>query len=132
VDQRSNVGFKYLGVNSVAKVSAAILAAFVFVQPAAADPVCGLLEAALEFFRLQHGEVPYVTMRDAAGHRLMVLTAVDCGRLTWIASHTGKIETTIISSGGGSKTLSAALDRLRVMASGVNTFDSGSVNILFE
>jgi hypothetical protein len=57
----------------MAKASAAILAAFLFVRPAAADPVCGPLEAALEFFRLQHGEVPYVTMRDAAGHRLIVL-----------------------------------------------------------
>ena len=52
---------------------AAIPAAFLSVAPATAQPVCGALEAALEVFRAQHGEVPYVTMRDASGSRLIVL-----------------------------------------------------------
>jgi hypothetical protein len=55
------------------KLLAAISAAFLFVTPAAAEPACGPLEAALEVFRAQHGEVPYVTMRDAGGSRLIVL-----------------------------------------------------------
>jgi hypothetical protein len=55
------------------KLLAAIPAAFLFVAPAAAQPACGPLETALEVFRAQHGEVPYVTMRDAGGNRLIVL-----------------------------------------------------------
>lgn len=56
---------------------AAILAAFLLVRPVLAEPVCGPLEMALEAFRLRHGEVPYVTMRDAAGNRLIVLANPD-------------------------------------------------------
>lgn len=52
---------------------AAILAAFLFSGAAAAEPVCGSVQAALEVFRSQHGEVPYVSMRDGAGNRLIVL-----------------------------------------------------------
>lgn len=52
---------------------AAILAAFLFVRPVAAETVCGPLDVAIEAFRVRHGEVPYATMRDHAGRRLVVL-----------------------------------------------------------
>jgi len=55
------------------KLRAAILAVIFFVVPAAAEPTCGSLEAALEVFRGRHGEVPYVEMRDAGGSRLIIL-----------------------------------------------------------
>jgi hypothetical protein len=55
------------------KLSAAISAAILFVAPAAAEPACGALDAALELFRERHGEVPYVEMRNAGGHRLIIL-----------------------------------------------------------
>jgi hypothetical protein len=55
------------------RLSAAIVAAFLLVPAAAAEPVCGPVEAALEVFRVQHGELPYVEMRDAAGNRLVIL-----------------------------------------------------------
>lgn len=55
------------------KLLAAILVAFLLVTPVLAQPACGPLETALEVFRAQHGEVPYVTMRDAGGNRLIVL-----------------------------------------------------------
>jgi len=55
------------------RLLAAIPAAFLFVAPAVAEPACGPLEVALEVFRAQHGEVPYVTMRDASGSRLIIL-----------------------------------------------------------
>lgn len=35
-------------------------------------------------------------------------------------------------SGGGSKTLSATLDRVSVTRTGTNTFDAGTINILYE
>jgi hypothetical protein len=53
--------------------SAAIVAAFLSVEAARAEPVCGPIQSALEVFRAQHGEVPYVSMRDGAGNRLIVL-----------------------------------------------------------
>ena len=65
-----------------------------------------------------------------SGH--MVLTAVDSDRLTWISSHGGKLSTTVTAFGGGSKTLSAGLDRVRITRSGTDTFDAGSVNIIYE
>ena len=68
--------------------------------------------------------------RAFSGH--MILTAVDSDRLTWISSHSGKLSTTVTAFGGGSKTLSAGLDRLRITRSGTDTFDAGSVNIIYE
>ena len=51
----------------------------------------------------------------------------------WIESHSCKISTTNILGGGGSKTLSDTLDRIRVTTVGAtDTFDAGSVNILYE
>jgi hypothetical protein len=51
----------------------------------------------------------------------------------WIESHSCKITTTNMVSGGGSKTLSGTLDRIRVTTVGASdTFDGGSVNIMYE
>ena len=52
---------------------------------------------------------------------------------TWVASHAmGSSTGTLTSHGGGSKTLSATLDRVRVTRSGTDTFDAGQVNIFYE
>lgn len=67
--------------------------------------------------------------RIFSGH--MVLTRMNSSHL-WISSHAMKSLTNITGSGGGSKTLSAELDRVRITTTGSNTFDSGSVNILIE
>lgn len=51
----------------------------------------------------------------------------------WIESHSCKISTTNILGGGGSKTLSDTLDRIRITTVGAtDTFDGGSVNIVYE
>jgi hypothetical protein len=51
----------------------------------------------------------------------------------YISSHTGKIDTTDTISGGGNVTLSATLDRIRITTvNGTDTFDAGSINILYE
>lgn len=53
----------------------------------------------------------------------------------WIFSISGSITggTAAVISGGGSKTLSTTLDRLRITTvNGTDTFDAGSVNILYE
>jgi len=51
----------------------------------------------------------------------------------WIESHSCKISTGNILGGGGSKTLSATLDRVRITTVGAtDTFATGSVNIMYE
>jgi len=63
------------------------------------------------------------------GH--MILTLISGS--TWISSHTMlNTDAGAVRVGGGTKTLSATLDRLTVLASGANTFDAGSINILYE
>ena len=66
------------------------------------------------------------------GH--MIITLV--GSNLWISSHAGGMNAAgIIYSihGGGSKTLSDTLDRVRITSTnGTDTFDAGSINILYE
>ena len=64
-----------------------------------------------------------------SGH--MVLTSM--GSNLWISSHVGKITTAANIFGAGDKTLSGTLDRVRLTTvNGTDTFDAGSVNILYE
>jgi len=51
----------------------------------------------------------------------------------WIASHASQTSSAgATAHGGGSKTLSAVLDRLRITRTGTDTFDAGSVNIHYD
>lgn len=55
---------------------------------------------------------------------------------TWIASIAGGLTdgtSTYLCGGGGNKALSGALDRVRITTvNGTDTFDAGSINILYE
>jgi len=51
---------------------------------------------------------------------------------TWVATGYFADSGTNASSTGGSKALSATLDRVRVTSTGADTFDAGSINILYE
>jgi hypothetical protein len=52
----------------------------------------------------------------------------------WIASGVYNFAnlTTVIGYSAGEKTLSATLDRVRLTITGADTFDNGSVNIIYE
>ena len=64
-----------------------------------------------------------------SGH--MLLTSM--GSNLWIGSSVGKITTAANIIGGSDKTLSGTLDRVRLTTvNGTDTFDAGSVNILYE
>lgn len=64
-----------------------------------------------------------------SGH--MVLTHF--GNNIWIESHTMKELPNYADMGGGDVTLSGALDRIRITTvNGTDTFDAGSVNIMYE
>ena len=55
---------------------------------------------------------------------------------TWVSSHTlgsGTILTGLSGFGGGTKTTSATLDRVRITTvNGTDTFDAGTINIMWE
>lgn len=68
--------------------------------------------------------------RICSGH--MVLILKDSANFTWIASHVVKVETTASSFGAGDKSLSAELTQVRITRTGTDTFDGGSVNIIYE
>jgi hypothetical protein len=64
-----------------------------------------------------------------SGH--MVLTNIS-GNI-WIASYSAKNSTSSCSVGGGDKTLSDILTQVRITTTnGTDTFDAGSINILYE
>jgi len=51
----------------------------------------------------------------------------------WVSHHVLKQSTTAVITGGGDKTLSGTLDRVRVTTvNGTDTFDAGTINILYE
>lgn len=66
-------------------------------------------------------------------HGQMVLTLMDASTNLWAASHSvGWSNGAFPGYGGGSKSLSATLDRVRVTTNGANTFDAGNINVLYE
>ena len=61
-----------------------------------------------------------------------VLTLTHIGSNQWIAHGVFKISTTGVIVAAGSHTLTGTLDRLRITRTGTDSFDAGSVNILYE
>jgi hypothetical protein len=61
------------------------------------------------------------------------MTISALGSNSWVSSHTAKISTAATCYGGGDKTLSDTLTQVRVTTvNGTDTFDAGSVNIIYE
>jgi hypothetical protein len=55
------------------------------------------------------------------------------GSNNWISSHSVGIDSSRACAGGGSIALSGTLDRIRITTlTGTDTFDAGSINILYE
>jgi hypothetical protein len=67
-------------------------------------------------------------------HGSITLSQLSASAFTWVAS--GSLSTSnsaALVTTSGSKSLSAALDRVRITtAGGTDTFDAGSINILYE
>ena len=64
-----------------------------------------------------------------SGH--MIITTL--GSNVWVSSHSAKYSTTFCLFGGGDITLGGTLDRVRITTTnGTDTFDAGSVNLLWE
>jgi hypothetical protein len=70
---------------------------------------------------------------DAANQRAGILSIVNITADTWVASGTFDNSATQAGLTQGAKSLSAALDRIRLTTvNGTDTFDDGSVNIIME
>jgi hypothetical protein len=71
---------------------------------------------------------------DAAGYiRSGVYTLFLLGSNIWVGSYAGKMDTSYACFGGGNCTLGGTLDRVRITTvNGTDTFDAGSINILYE
>jgi len=63
---------------------------------------------------------------------IIMLMLTDASTNTWVSSSTLVTSPYVSHVTGGNKALSATLDRLRLYIDGSQTFDAGSVNILFE
>jgi hypothetical protein len=62
----------------------------------------------------------------------MVLTKISNTDNSWVACHGGAVSFTAFHVGGGRKTIASTLDRLSVVPSGSDTFDLGSINLVYE
>lgn len=62
----------------------------------------------------------------------MTIALIDSATYTYVSSHTTRVSTTTIVSGGGHVSLSGLATQLVIAPSGANAFDAGSVNILYE
>jgi len=67
-------------------------------------------------------------------HAVYILTLVDAATNTWACTfNSGFSNTNGGRSGAGTKALSATLDRVRITTgNGTDTFDSGTINIIYE
>ena len=63
-----------------------------------------------------------------------IMTIANLSGNTWVASVTGLYNENTGSTivGGGTKTLTSTLDRVRITRSSTNTFDFGTVNIIYQ
>jgi hypothetical protein len=74
-----------------------------------------------------------VSSQTAARTASGIVTISLIGSNLWVYSSVVKSDTTVIAHGAGNKTLSGTLDRVRVTSTGsTDTFDAGTVNILYE
>ena len=77
----------------------------------------------------------YWTSANAARTGVMRLNLMNASTNLWVAEHAFYIVDTTSGCvwGAGSKTLSGVIDRVRITTSnGTDTFDAGTINILYE
>lgn len=63
-----------------------------------------------------------------SGH--MVITNITGNN--WVSSHVAKRDTALVASGAGDVSLGAVLTAVRITSTSTDTFDAGSINILYE
>tara|TARA_R110002020_G_scaffold47925_1_gene136921 strand:- start:1063 stop:1938 length:876 start_codon:yes stop_codon:yes gene_type:complete len=79
--------------------------------------------------------VGFCTRQNAASNVFngaFTLSLKDASNFTWVGTCMGRQQPNYCFAGGGTKSLSAELDRVRLTTESANTFDAGSVNIMYE
>jgi len=61
-----------------------------------------------------------------------IMTLVHMGSNVWVESHTARYNSSNGVFGGGGVTLGGTCDRIRITPNASNTFDGGSVNVMYE
>jgi hypothetical protein len=75
----------------------------------------------------------FVVRTDGSGQIVSgIMTIVNITGNSWVSSHSGKQSTTTTLVGGGDVSLGAALTAIRITSTSTDTFDAGSINILYE
>jgi hypothetical protein len=71
---------------------------------------------------------------SAASHRgSLVITLLDATTNSWTFTGLTQYNSSYVASAAGTKSLSATLDRVRITTvNGTDTFDAGTINILYE
>ncbi len=67
-----------------------------------------------------------------AAYGTLTLDLADAANNEWVASHSIRKSGTAAAFGGGNKSLSGTLDRLRLLTTGSDDFDAGAVNIKYR
>jgi len=65
-------------------------------------------------------------------YHIYTLTLIDASTNTWACQMLGGFSVVGFRGFAGTKALTGTLDRIRITAGGTDTFDAGSVNILYE
>jgi len=66
-------------------------------------------------------------------HGHMILTLKDSTNFTWTSSHSNIQDANgVVNTGGGSKSLSAELTQVAILDTGSDSFDAGSINIMYQ
>lgn len=77
----------------------------------------------------------FIVLSDNASYihsGIMTIALFDSSTNAWVASHSIKANTLVSMFGGGDVALSGVLDRIRITTVSANTFDAGSINIMYE
>ena len=76
----------------------------------------------------------FVIYQDAAAEiNSGLATIINMTANSWVFSHAGKNNTVKGSFGGGDKTVASTLARVRITTvNGTDTFDAGTINIMYE
>jgi len=106
------------------------------IGPAAGVETTGYLSTSANstpsFFNGTTGFFIYVGSAAQLFSGRMVLELLDSSINSWVETVTGKLDSTVLSYGGGDKAIAGPLINIRVTRTGTNTFDTGAVNISYE
>lgn len=74
----------------------------------------------------------YLAAATGSLYGSMTIHLVDPASYTYVASHISRTDNQIVTQGAGGTTLSGLMTQLRIITDGANSFDAGSINVLYE